>query len=83
MRTTESGFNEEVYLTPASEHITAAFELLEAERYALAYYVAGLAVECVFRAYATMVGAEHDDKHDLRRLRKHGVPRPLPLLGKW
>lgn len=68
MRTTESGFNEEVYLIAAQEHITAASALHQSGHSVLTYYVAGLAVECLFRAYATLVGAAHDDKHDLRRL---------------
>jgi HEPN domain-containing protein len=69
MRTTDSGFNEEVYLLAAQEHIFSLNRLMDdPKQYVLAYYVSGLAVECLFRAYMTVVGAEHDAKHDLRKL---------------
>lgn len=29
-------------------------------------------MECLFRAYAALVGATHDDKHDLRRIAQSG-----------
>jgi hypothetical protein len=72
MRTTESGFNEEIYLITAQVHITAANTLYQSGHSALTYYVAGLAVECLFRAYAALVEAAHDEKHDLRRLAQSG-----------
>ena len=42
------------------------------EHYPLAYYLAGVSVECVLRAYMTLIGATFDDKHDLRKLAQSG-----------
>jgi transposase-like protein len=58
----------EDYLAAAREHFRALAGLPEEPpHYPLAYYLAGLAVVCLFRAYTELVDAEHDAKHDLRR----------------
>ena len=55
-------------MAAAREHQAALRDLPEEpSHYPLAYYLAGLAVECLFRAYTELVGGEHDAKHDLRR----------------
>ena len=63
-----SGIGAEVYRTAAAEHATAAFLLLERRQHVLAHYVAGLAVECIIRAYRTRVAADFDERHDLYEL---------------
>jgi hypothetical protein len=57
-----------VYRDVAVEHVTVASELYEAGRYVLANYVAGLAVECIFRAYRHMIDPEFDSRHDVEKL---------------
>ena len=64
--------NADVYLTAAQEHVTAARELYKSGRYVLAHYVAGLAVECLFRAYRCRVDKTFDERHDLQNLAKAG-----------
>jgi hypothetical protein len=59
----------EEYMTAAREHYAALGDLPDIPSHLpLAYYLAGLAVECLFRAYSELVGAAHDSGHDLRRL---------------
>ena len=65
-----SGFTAGVYLVAAQEHITAAMELHETGRYVLAHYVAGLSVECIFRAYRHRIDPQFDERHDLYELYK-------------
>jgi hypothetical protein len=58
----------EEYLEAAREHYVALTELPEKPRhYPLAYYLAGLAVECLFRAYEELGGAPHDAGHGLQQ----------------
>jgi len=64
--------NADVYLTAAQEHVTVARELYKSGRYVLAHYVAGLAVECLFRAYRCRVDKTFDERHDLQNLAKAG-----------
>lgn len=48
-------------MAAAREHQAALRDLPEEpSHYPLAYYLAGLAVECLFRAYTELVGGEHD-----------------------
>jgi hypothetical protein len=68
MRSTESGFNKEVYLAAAQEKLSVAKDLLAYKRYASAAYLAGVAVEALFMAYMTHRGAVNDSQHGLFRL---------------
>ena len=65
-------FTGEDYRQAATEHITAAFALYEANPayYVLAHYIAGLAFESILRAYRYRFEEEFDEKHDLRKLYK-------------
>ena len=58
----------ETYREASLEHLEAASVLWGTEDYVLANYVAGLAVECILRAYATRNYPLQWDKahHDLR-----------------
>ena len=64
----------EEYLLAAREHFAELQQLtLDGVRhYPLAYYLSGVAVECLFRAYMALVDAKFDDKHDLRQLAASG-----------
>jgi len=55
------------YYRAAQDHVGAARLLYDEGRYVLAHYVAGLAVECLFRAYAVRNGEPFDGRHDLRK----------------
>lgn len=68
MRSTESGFNELVYLIAAQERATEANLLLQVQppQYVLASYVSGVAVECLLHAYRIRAGVDDRAKHDLR-----------------
>jgi len=58
----------EGYLAAAQEHHAALIDLPKTPAYyPLAYYLAGLAVECLFRAYTELVGGRHEAHHDLQR----------------
>lgn len=67
-KTSSSGFTADVYRAAAEEHVTAARELHEVGQYVLSHYVAGLAVECLFRAYRFRFDPEFDARHDLYAL---------------
>ena len=61
----------ETYILAAEEHLTAAQELYHPQgRYVLSHYVAGLAVECMLRAYRVRLDPEFDSRHDLQELYK-------------
>jgi HEPN domain-containing protein len=67
------------YKVAAEEHVVAARELHSGQRYVLAHYIAGLAVECILRAYFARRSEDFDKRHDLRELAKssrflHPVP---------
>jgi len=47
------------------EHISTARLLLNADKWAIAMYVSGLAVECMLQAIALRDSATHDARHDL------------------
>ena len=57
---------EDSYRVAAVDHIDAAEDLAEAKQYPLACYVAGLAVECMLRAYSYRLEGEFEARHDLR-----------------
>lgn len=61
-------FTAEVYFAAARERATEIEELYRAGRYVLAHYVAGVAVECMLRAYRFRRDPEFDARHDLYRL---------------
>lgn len=59
-------FTGESYYDAALEHLDTAREPLNLQRYALANYAAGVAVECIFRAYSYRYDKDFDCRHDLR-----------------
>lgn len=67
-------FSGEVYITAAREHMDVAVRLYqkqaEPRNYALAHYLAGLAVECTLRAYLSRITSDFDRVHDLYHLYK-------------
>lgn len=65
-------FRAETYKIAAQEHITVAVELHTSQRFALAHYVAGLAVECMLRAFKSRLDPVLYERHDLDRLARHG-----------
>ncbi len=58
---------EETYFQAALDRADEARLLYDERRYVFAHYVAGLAVECTFRAYAVVNGEPFEGRHDLRR----------------
>jgi len=77
----------EDYYVAALERMKQAWGLYrEDASYALAMYVAGVAVECMLRAFKMRKDPAYDEKHDLRRLfRASGMiqvdPRDLISQG--
>jgi HEPN domain-containing protein len=67
MRSTESGFNELVYLAAAQERMTTVNLLLgvAAPHHVEVCYLAGVAVECLLLAYLHRNGGELDAGHNL------------------
>ena len=67
-------FRAEVYKAAALEHAEDARVLFSARRYALAHYVAGLSVECLFLAYKARLDphASLRRDHNLRELAREG-----------
>jgi hypothetical protein len=59
----------EDYRRAAGERVTEAGELRRAQRFTLAMYVAGLAAECMLRAYHRLE-APFDERHDVIELLK-------------
>lgn len=58
----------ETYREAAREHVALALELNDTGRYGAAHYWAGLAVECMLRAYSLRQTPVFDSRHDLSRL---------------
>ena len=56
------------YIEGASERIGTARALYNTRRYVDALYLAGVAVECILRAYARDDSDEFEGRHDLFRL---------------
>lgn len=72
-------FRPEDYKQAAEEHIVIAQDLWDAEAYVLGIYVAGLAVEAMFRGYYAMQSREFDARHDLSEwARKSGFLNLVP-----
>lgn len=57
------------YIGGASERIAAAYAMYTSARFVDAVYLAGVAVECILRAYADE-SEEFEGRHDLSRLMK-------------
>lgn len=55
------------YYRAAQDHAEEAQLLYDESRYVISHYVAGLAVECMLRAYAVRNGAMFDGRHDLNK----------------
>jgi len=58
----------ETYLRSAESHISAGWDLHSRSWYVLSHYVAGLSVECVFRAYRSRIDPQFSGRHDLNVL---------------
>ena len=58
----------ETYRDAGIQHAALAIEVYDLQTYAPANYLAGLAVECMLRAYRTMIDPEFDSRHDLEEL---------------
>lgn len=61
-------FTAESYRTAALEHMERAQDFHAERRYFLAHYFAGVAVECLLRAYLLRISPEFDSRHDLYQL---------------
>ncbi len=61
-------FTAESYRAAALEHMERAQEFHAEGRYFLAHYFAGVAVECLLRAYLLRINPEFDSRHDLYQL---------------
>lgn len=69
-------FTAEHYYRAANERMIEATLLYERQRWGLAMYVAGLAVECLLRAFRCWRDPVFDSRHDLRLLfRESGIMR--------
>lgn len=58
----------ESYREAALEHVGVARELHDRGHFAAAHYWAGLAVECMLRAYRVREDPQFDSRHDLKQL---------------
>ena len=58
------------YIDGASERIGAAYGMYASSRFVDAIYLAGVAVECILRAFAIEETDEFEGRHDLSRLMK-------------
>lgn len=63
-------FNAQDYLDAAKERVEDSRSCFEREQYAVAHYLAGLAVECLLRAYRLRHDSQFDARHDLVMLRR-------------
>ena len=70
------------YLDAAREHLARLQPLHDAADYALCIYVAGLAVECLLRAYRHRVDPKFSARHDLIVLAKESGFAVLFPAGK-
>ena len=61
---------EQTYLAAAREHADLAPKLCTEGHYVAAHYSAGLAVECLLRAYRMRIDPQFDSRHQLDNLRK-------------
>jgi HEPN domain-containing protein len=63
-------FNAQDYFEAAKERVGEARQCYEQRQYVVAHYLAGLAVECLLRAYRVRRDPRFDARHDLNLLRK-------------
>lgn len=63
-------FTSDVYLIAAVERAGAIQKLYDEQEYSLALYVAGVAVESMFRAYRVKLDPEFSARHNLYELAK-------------
>jgi len=61
----EDGLTADTYRRAARERVEEARLLNQRRQHAMAHYAAGLAVECMLRAYLTREGQPVDTRHDL------------------
>ena len=61
-------FSVESYRSASLEHLASARVLHDEQRYFLAHYLSGVAVECMLRAYLRRISPEFDARHDLYQL---------------
>lgn len=72
-------FRAEHYLDTARERVFSAVRLYELSRYSAAIYLAGVAVECLLRAYILRETKEFESRHDLTDLmRKSSIADFIP-----
>jgi HEPN domain-containing protein len=64
-------FRAEHYLEASKERVFSAFCLYDSTRYVEAIYFAGVAVECLLRAYRKRYLGTFDERHDLTELMKN------------
>jgi hypothetical protein len=70
MPTGEQRTRATTYRDAAVQHALVARELYDSGRLAESNYLAGLAVECMLRAYRVLIDPEFDARHDLEKLYK-------------
>lgn len=58
----------EIYREAATEHLALARELHDTGRYVMSHYLAGLAAECILRAYQYRLSPVFSGRHDLQIL---------------
>jgi hypothetical protein len=63
-------FTAKVYRSAAVERAAALQRLYHDGQHVLAIYIAGVAVECMFRAYRARIDPEFSSRHDLIELAK-------------
>ncbi|HEV8377689.1 MAG TPA: hypothetical protein VGQ99_11065 [Tepidisphaeraceae bacterium] len=68
----------EQYKQAAQDRSAEIGRLYQIGLYGLAIYVAGVAVECIFRAYRAKKSSEMDARHDLHQLSRGGFREVLP-----
>lgn len=69
--------NADDYFSAAADHADALEPLYSAHRYGLTIYTAGLAAECLFRAFRARQGLPFRSDHSLEVLAKEsGIPAP-------
>lgn len=65
-------YRPDIYEEAAREQLTVAGELHGSGRYLMSHYTAGVAVECMLRAYKSRLDPVLDERHDLQRLATNG-----------